>query len=84
MGAVRAAKRAGLEIPNDLAMIGFDDIPLAEYFDPPLSTIHLPAYELGWVAAERLVRIVKNETLPEPGVLLTSDLVIRQSSRRSA
>jgi len=84
MGAVRAAKRAGLEIPSDLAIIGFDDIPLAEYFDPPLSTIHLPAYELGWVAAERLVRMAKNETLPEPGVLLTSDLVIRQSSRRSA
>jgi DNA-binding LacI/PurR family transcriptional regulator len=80
MGAVRAAKQAGLEIPHDLAIIGFDDIPLAEYFDPPLSTIHLPAYGLGWAAAERLIRIINNEGLDQSGILLTSELVIRQSS----
>ena len=80
MGAVRAVKRAGLEIPQDVAIVGFDDIPLAEYFDPPLSTIHLPAYGLGWAAAERLIRIVKSEGLDQIGILLTSELVIRQSS----
>ncbi len=81
MGAVRAAKRAGLEIPGDLAIIGFDDIPLAEYFDPPLSTVHLPAYGLGWAAAERLIRIVNREGLDQPGILLSSDLIVRQSSQ---
>ena len=53
---------------------------MAEYFDPPLSTIHLPAYGLGWAAAERLIRIINNEGLDQSGILLTSELVIRQSS----
>jgi DNA-binding LacI/PurR family transcriptional regulator len=80
MGAVQAVKRAGLRIPADIAVAGFDDVPLAAYFDPPLTTVHLPAYGLGWAAGERLVRLVNGETLDETGVLLGSQLVVRASS----
>ncbi len=61
LGAIRAIKQAGLNIPQDLAVVGFDDISLAYYYDPPLTTIHIPAYGLGWAVGERLVRLVQGE-----------------------
>lgn len=80
MGALLAIKRAGLRIPEDMAIAGFDDIPLAEYFDPPLTTVHLPAYGLGWAAGERLIRLIRGEGLNEHSLLLESKLIARQSS----
>ncbi len=80
LGAIRAIKQAGLRIPQDMAVVGFDDIPMADYYDPPLTTVHIPAYGLGWAAGERLVRLVQGEVLDQDGVLLESELVIRQSS----
>ena len=83
MGAILAVKRAGLRIPEDIAIVGFDDIPLAEYFDPPLTTIRLPAYGLGWTAGERLTRLTQGEGLDANGVFLDSELIIRESSVRT-
>ncbi len=80
IGAMLAIKRAGLRIPEDIAIVGFDDIPLAEFFDPPLTTVHLPAYGLGWAAGERLIRLIQGEGLSENSLLLESNLVTRQSS----
>lgn len=81
LGAILAIKQAGLRIPEDIAMVGFDDIPLAEYFDPPLTTVRLPAFQLGWTAGERLVRLIKQEYLDQVGHMLETELVIRASSR---
>jgi DNA-binding LacI/PurR family transcriptional regulator len=81
MGAVQAAKHAGFCIPEDIAIVGFDDIPLAEYVDPPLTTIHLPAYDLGWAAAERLCRQIAGSPLDQPGYLLETKLIVRRSSK---
>ena len=80
MGALLAIKRAGLHVPKDIALAGFDDIPLAEYFDPPLTTVHLPAYGLGWAAGERLIRLIRGEGLNEHSLLLESKLIARQST----
>ena len=80
MGAVLAIKKAGLRIPQDIAVVGFDDIPLAEYFDPPLTTIRLPAFGLGWAGGERLIRLIQGEGLNEDSLLLESTLITRQSS----
>jgi LacI family transcriptional regulator len=80
MGAMLAIKEAGLRIPNDIALVGFDDIPLAEYYDPPLTTIHLPAFGLGWAGGERLIRIIQGEGLNDASLLLESKLVTRQST----
>jgi DNA-binding LacI/PurR family transcriptional regulator len=80
MGAMLAIKRAGLRIPEDIAIVGFDDIPLAEFFDPPLTTVHLPAYGLGWAGGERLIRLIQGEGLHESSLLLESKLITRQSS----
>jgi DNA-binding LacI/PurR family transcriptional regulator len=84
MGAILAVKRAGLRIPEDIAIVGFDDIPLAEYFDPPLTTIRLPAFGLGWTAGERLVRLTRDEGLDQTCVFLDSELVIRESTVRGS
>jgi len=80
LGAIRAIKQAGLRIPQDVAVVGFDDIPMADYFDPPLTTIRIPSYGLGWASGERLVRLVQGEVLEQDGMLLESELIIRNSS----
>ncbi len=83
IGAILAVKRAGLNIPKDIAIAGFDDIPLAGYFDPPLTTIRLPAFGLGLAASERLIRLIKNEGLDQAGLLMKSELIVRESSQSS-
>jgi LacI family transcriptional regulator len=80
IGAILAIKEAGLHIPRDMAVVGFDDIPLAEFYDPPLTTIHLPAFGLGWAGGERLIRIIQGEGLNDASLLLESKLITRQSS----
>lgn len=80
MGVILSIKRAGLEIPQDIALVGFDDIPLAAYFDPPLTTVRVPAFGLGWAVSERLIRLIQNEGLDENSVFLKSELIVRESS----
>jgi DNA-binding LacI/PurR family transcriptional regulator len=80
IGAMLAIKKSGLHIPKDIAVVGFDDIPLAEYYDPPLTTIHLPAFGLGWAGGERLIRIIQGEGLNDTSLLLEFNLIPRQSS----
>ena len=80
LGAILAIKQKGYRVPEDIAVVGFDDIPFSEYFDPPLTSVRIPAYGLGLVAGDRLVRLVNLENLNETNVLLESELVIRQSS----
>ena len=82
MGAMQAIKRAGLSIPHDISVVGFDDVPLAEYYDPPLTTTRLPAYELGWVASQELTRLMQGKS-PESNVfMLETELVVRESASR--
>ena len=80
MGAMLAIKEAGLHIPNDIALVGFDDIPLAEYYDPPLTTIRLPAFGLGWAGGDRLIRLIQGEGLDREDMFLNSELIVRKSS----
>lgn len=80
MGAIQALKRAGLRIPEDIAVASFDDVPLVGFLDPPLTTIRLPAYGLGWSAGERLIRVIQGDELAQRGVLLETDLIVRESS----
>jgi LacI family transcriptional regulator len=80
MGAILAIKEAGFDIPKDIAVVGFDDIPLAEYYDPPLTTVRLPAFGLGWAGGERLIRIIQGEGLNDASLLMESKLITRQSS----
>jgi LacI family transcriptional regulator len=80
LGALRAIRRAGLHVPDDLAIVGFDDVPLIDLIDPPLTTVRLPAYGLGWGAADMLIRLIGKENIAQPFVTLETELIIRKSS----
>ncbi len=78
-GALRALHAAGLRVPEDVALIGFDNIRLAEVVTPSLTTIHQPLDQLGHTAAEHLLCQLQGAT-PEPvQVLLPTHVVMRQS-----
>jgi DNA-binding LacI/PurR family transcriptional regulator len=75
-----AAQDQGLEIGQDLAVIGYGDIVLAEYAQPPLTTIHRPTYALGEQACRMLITRLRGEKLANDQVIFKPSLVIRQSS----
>lgn len=59
-GAMKAMKEFGYEIPDDIAVIGFDDMPICKYFDPPISTIQVPKQEMGELAIKQLMQYIHN------------------------
>lgn len=77
-GAMSAIHAAGLQIPDDVAVVGFDDIFLAAQACPPLTTIRVPAYGLGWTAAEVLISLIEGEE-EVSSVILEAELVVRES-----
>jgi LacI family transcriptional regulator len=80
IGVLQATRQAGLSVPEDLSLVGFDDMPLVELVDPPLTTIHQPIAEMGRIAFERLLALI-NKTEAEPQTRLPVSLVIRKSVR---
>ncbi len=79
-GALAAVRDAGLRIPDEMAVVGFDDVPMAADVTPPLTTVHLPARPLGHTAAEILMRQITGENVVQQTVLLDTHLVVRQSA----
>ena len=80
IGALAAARDAGIAVPDDLSIVGFDDIHLAGYINPPLTTVAQPKYELGVIAAELLLARLAEPDLPPQRRLLQAQLVVRQST----
>jgi LacI family transcriptional regulator len=78
-GALRALREAGLSVPHDVAVVGFDDLPAAAHSDPPLTTIRQPILRTGIEAVEILVDILKNGPEPARHITLTTNLIIRSS-----
>ncbi len=78
-GALQTIRRYGLRIPQDLALMGFDDVPLSAYLDPPLSTVRLPAQDLGREAGQLLLRWIQEGRPPTTTIRLATGLIIRQS-----
>jgi len=79
IGAIEAARQADLRIPEDLAVVGFDDIPWSAYINPPLTTVRLPAYSLGWKAGYLLIQLLNQEEIEETTLLLETQLIVRES-----
>lgn len=84
IGALRALREHGLRVPEDMAIVGFDDIATARYLTPALTTVHVPAFGLGWSAAELLIRIIEGDLPNETQVRLETQLVIRESCGTNA
>lgn len=78
IGALQALKEAGVSVPEQVSVAGFDDQHLAPFLTPPLTTIHAPTRQVGATAARQLVRLIKGETV-QPEILLPTDMILRNS-----
>ena len=80
MGAIWALTAAGLRVPEDVAIVGFDDIPAAADFSPPLTTVRQSGRDMGRVATRMLLKLIMREPVIERQVILPAELIIRKSS----
>lgn len=78
-GALTALREAGRSVPGDVAVVGFDDIALASYCDPPLTTVRQPITEIGRTLARHMLRLLEGEEV-ESSTILPTELVIRESA----
>lgn len=80
VGAIRALRQAGCRVPQDISVVGFDDMPLASYFDPPLTTMRQDLQSIGRTAATLLIQAVESPQAQALHVALPAELIIRQST----
>jgi LacI family transcriptional regulator len=81
IGVLRAAAELGLCIPDDLQVVGFDDIELASYTHPPLSTVAQPKKEIGETSVRLLLERINNNNLPARREILPTKLILRKTTR---
>ncbi|MBL1098691.1 LacI family DNA-binding transcriptional regulator [Streptomyces coffeae] len=78
IGALRTLRQAGRRVPDDVAVVGFDDIEPARYTEPPLTTVRQPIAEIGRRLAAQVLRLAAGERV-EPALILPTELVVRDS-----
>ena len=79
LGAKAAIRQNGYKIPQDIALVGFDDLPFVQYVEPPFTTVHLPTTELARQATELLIRILDGDQPDCDHILLDTHLIVRES-----
>jgi LacI family transcriptional regulator len=84
IGALKALRAAGLKVPEDIALVGFDDMPLAAAVEPPLTTVRQPIDQLGFLAASTLIDLLETAPIETEGngarhIVLPTELVVRAS-----
>ena len=80
MGAVRALRHAGLGCPGDVSVVGYNDVPMADCLDPPLTTIRLDGHEVGRQAGEAVLAAIRGLPVPLRGQPSPAELVVRASA----
>jgi DNA-binding LacI/PurR family transcriptional regulator len=83
LGAKSALSMAGLKIPQDVSMVGFDDLPWAAFSNPPLTTIRLPTHELAAKASQMLIDIIRGSGKLGKEIILDTELIKRQSCKQA-
>ena len=88
LSVLQVAHHRGLRVPHDLAVVGFDNIPEAPYFWPPLTSIQQNLHELGCTAVQQVVHMIKisresEDSYPPKPVWLKPQLIIRESSDKN-
>ncbi|MCD4720131.1 MAG: LacI family transcriptional regulator [Desulfobacula sp.] len=78
-GAMKGARELGLNLPEDLSIVGFDDVQIASYVVPGLTTIHQPAYEMGKMGTKLLFQRIKGQAKPVQ-LMMESSLIVREST----
>ena len=79
-GARLALYRKGIRVPDDISLVGFDDLPGSSYTTPPLTTVRQPMYDMGRIATQALLRLINGETVQ--GKIPPVELVVRETTRR--
>jgi LacI family transcriptional regulator len=79
-GVLRAAREVGLRVPEDLSVVGFDDIPEASYVDPALTTVRQPLHDMGRTAVRRLMAMLEEPGTPPQRIVLATELRVRGST----
>jgi LacI family transcriptional regulator len=79
LGAIKAIREAGLTVPDDIAIVGYDDLPPALQAEPPLTTIQQPIYETGRIAVEILLEVISNPRQQPIQTILPNKLIVRAS-----
>ncbi|MCT9143896.1 LacI family DNA-binding transcriptional regulator [Streptomyces violarus] len=80
LGVYQAAREAGLRIPDDLSVVGFDDLPVVAWVDPPLTTVHQPLTEMAVAATELALTLGRGEAAPQVGLEIATTLTVRAST----
>jgi DNA-binding LacI/PurR family transcriptional regulator len=83
LGAMRAIRMRGLRVPEDISVVGFDDLFLASYTDPPLTTVRQPMRRMGQLAMESLFKLMSGEKLAV-AIKVDAELILRESTARPA
>ncbi|NQT57362.1 MAG: LacI family DNA-binding transcriptional regulator [Bacteroidetes bacterium] len=81
MGSIKAVQNRNLKVPEDISIAGFDNIDHASYCSPPLTTVKVPAYEMGDMATQLLITNIENENREHKRYILDTDIIIRESCR---
>jgi DNA-binding LacI/PurR family transcriptional regulator len=81
LGAIRAARIMGKTVPDDLSVVGFDDITWAQLNDPPLTTLQIPKRQMGAEAASRILNLMEQPDLAPTSLTITGRLIERQSTK---
>lgn len=79
-GVLQALAEAGISVPEDVAVMGFDDLPLAQHTRPPLTTVRQPIREMGQTAIRMLLRLIEGKPLEARRVVLDTEIVVRGSA----
>ncbi|WP_371667340.1 LacI family DNA-binding transcriptional regulator [Streptomyces sp. NBC_00289] len=80
LGVYQAAREAGLRVPDDLSVVGFDDLPVVAWVDPPLTTVHQPLTEMAAAATELALTLGRGEAAPQVGLEIATTLTVRAST----
>ncbi|NLO82360.1 MAG: LacI family transcriptional regulator [Clostridiales bacterium] len=80
IGAIRAIKDCGLRVPDDISVIGFDDLDISLYIDPPLTTVSQPLYEMGREAARKLINLINGDKDEKPQITIMETRLVKRKS----
>ena len=83
IGAIRAIQEQGLRVPQDISVMGFDDIPGAAFHTPSLTTVRQPLNRMGEVAAQVLLERIEGKTEYSPDIAIEPELVVRESTAKA-
>jgi alanine racemase len=84
LGVIRAVRQRGLSVPGDVSVVGYDDAPMMEFTDPPLTTVRQPVGAMGLAAVQFLLEEILGHTTPHTEFLFRPELVVRNTTAPSS